>query len=615
MEVHRPRVVVDVAPRAGLSYVTFGEALRRLTIDGRVFSVASSPGDRESIDLLHVAGLQLETPDFEEWRSRLSRRAVVLVHGTATTLWDEVREGNPHFEFLDGEGLGVAGLGMEIGPALRALFAADPALTAQIRGAYARLGAGQSAAEPEPDGRVRELEQAIEARTAENSLLRERILELASARRELEARVAHLKAELRTMRASAWWRLGRPLRAGTRRAASALPASRPRAKTGVASTARSASSRPRIVLLSGKPVTAGHRYRVLNMASALSTHSFETVVLAVDEAAENMAVVDAADVVWIWRAGLSGVVADAFERARRVGAKIVFDVDDLVFRPELARAEIIDGIRTNRLEAEKTKQAYERMQRSLLTSDHATTTTEALARHMRELGKPVTVIPNGFDLQALEVAAKARAERVGGDGVIRIGYASGSFTHQRDFAAAAPALARVLAEHAGVRLVLFRPKVDLSEFPELGRVDSQIEWRSLVPLDELPREYARFDINIAPLEIGNLFCEAKSELKFVEAALVGVPTVASPTRPLADAIRDGETGFLADGDADWHSKLSQLVLDPELRRRMADAAYPEVLSRFGPERRGTLVTQLVEELLDPGSSMPERLRDPSDVPA
>ncbi len=103
-----------------------------------------------------------------------------------------------------------------------------------------------------------------------------------------------------------------------------------------------------------------------------------------------------------------------------------------------------------------------------------------------------------------------------------------------------------------------------------------------MPLNGLPNELARFDINLAPLEVGNPFCEAKSELKFFEAALVEVCTVASPTGPMRRAIRDGETGRLADTPAEWDAALRTLIDDPALRRRMAHAAYLDVLARFGP---------------------------------
>ena len=81
-----------------------------------------------------------------------------------------------------------------------------------------------------------------------------------------------------------------------------------------------------------------------------------------------------------------------------------------------------------------------------------------------------------------------------------------------------------------------------TEFPVLAACMHQIEWRDMVPLDRLPNEIARFDINLIPLEIGNPFCEAKSELKFFEAALVEVCTIASRTGPMQRTISTGRLG-------------------------------------------------------------------------
>jgi glycosyltransferase involved in cell wall biosynthesis len=209
------------------------------------------------------------------------------------------------------------------------------------------------------------------------------------------------------------------------------------------------------------------------------------------------------------------------------------------------------------------------------------------------------IIPNGYEqarLEASRAAHRAREAR-SGDGVVRAGYFSGTLTHQRDLALVSRAVAAVLAENPRVRLVLWRETVNLAEFPELQRHAGQIEWRERVPRDETPGEYAQFDINIAPLEIGNPFCEAKSELKFFEAALVGIPTVASPTQPYAAAIRHGETGFLASDDAEWYAQLRDVVQNSELRTSVGNRAYEAVLWPYGPERRQHLVTSLITQLL------------------
>ncbi len=107
---------------------------------------------------------------------------------------------------------------------------------------------------------------------------------------------------------------------------------------------------------------------------------------------------------------------------------------------------------------------------------------------------------------------------------------------------------------------------------------------------------ARFDVNLAPLEIGNPFCEAKSELKFFEAALVDVPTVASPTGPMLRAIRDGETSILAADELAWRAALLSLVDDHALRRRMGRAAGHDAMRLFGPLQRARAVGNFLAQL-------------------
>jgi glycosyltransferase involved in cell wall biosynthesis len=163
--------------------------------------------------------------------------------------------------------------------------------------------------------------------------------------------------------------------------------------------------------------------------------------------------------------------------------------------------------------------------------------------------------------------------------LVRIGYFSGSATHQRDFAACEPALLAVMERRPEVRLRLVG-------YLDLGaawqRFAGRVERIGFQSPPDLLRRIAETDLNLAPLELGNPFCEAKSELKFFEAALVGVPTVASATEPFAAAIEDGVSGFLARDESDWSRALEALLASPERRRAMGAAARARALARHGP---------------------------------
>ena len=373
----------------------------------------------------------------------------------------------------------------------------------------------------------------------------------------------------------------------------------------------------RVVFVSGEAHTPGHIYRVERHAAAAAALGADAHWLRLEDHENHQALLRAAHVVILWRAARTPATDAVIALAREAGAKLLFDVDDLVFLPEIATVEFIDGIRSQNFSAAGTAELFVRFREAMEQADACLCTTEELAGEARRLGMAAYVVPNGFDDDSFIVARRAmrrwRAQRA--DTLIRIGYASGSRTHQRDFGRAAESIARVLSERENCRLVLFQvpgtgqPLLDVEEFPCLTPVLDRIEWRDMVALKDLPNEIARFDINLAPLETGNIFCEAKSELKYFEAALAGVCTVASPTAPMARAIRHGVTGWLADSPETWHEALLTLIDQPETRQRLAEAAFVDAQDRFGPSRqRECLLSALREVTEGPRGAQAARMR-------
>jgi GT2 family glycosyltransferase/glycosyltransferase involved in cell wall biosynthesis len=368
--------------------------------------------------------------------------------------------------------------------------------------------------------------------------------------------------------------------------------------------AKRAAATLSIVYVSGEPDTPGHQYRVARYVAAAEAHDWRVVWMRGDELPQRMGELFYADVLIVWRMKWNDHLGTAVEMMRLRRKRVVFDVDDLMVDPDLAQIKIIDGIRSQFLTEDAVRRSYTAVRDTMLSADVCFAPTEELALHMRKRGKVVHVLPNGFDDDTHNVSRRAarRWRRQRADRLIRLGYACGSRTHQRDLGVAIEAIARLLREIPECRLVLYRtadgrrPVIDIEEYPALRELTDRTEWRALRPLAELPEEIARFDVNLAPLEAGNPFCEAKSELKFFEAALVGVPTVASPTGPYRRAIEHGRTGFLAASADDWYRYLRMLIDDPALRDRIGRAAYHEALARFGPLARTTRFGRVVAQL-------------------
>ncbi|GAB31443.1 glycosyl transferase [Acetobacter pasteurianus subsp. pasteurianus LMG 1262 = NBRC 106471] len=357
-----------------------------------------------------------------------------------------------------------------------------------------------------------------------------------------------------------------------------------------------------VLFVAGEPDSPGVNYRCIRNAAACSLVGFPAQWKRCADVGPDD--INWADVMVLWRVEFSGHVDIMLRLAREQNMPVIFDTDDLTFIPGLARMDIIDGIRSIGATEERIETVFTDMQRTLLRTDIGFAPTDTLADAMR-VYQPVTyTVPNIYNTECLALSRKAyRMRQLNPDEqIIRIGYATGSRTHQKDFAQVSRVLARLLLEKPNLRLVLFRetgnhrPVLLMNEFPEFEPVYDQIEWRDMCSLPDLPSELARFDISIAPLETQNPFCNAKSELKFFEAALAGVPSIVSPTAPFRQCVKNGLTGLFATTPEEWETALRTLIENPDLRHRMAQNAYHAALWHFGPQRQAILLGTIMESL-------------------
>jgi glycosyltransferase involved in cell wall biosynthesis len=175
-----------------------------------------------------------------------------------------------------------------------------------------------------------------------------------------------------------------------------------------------------------------------------------------------------------------------------------------------------------------------------------------------------------------------------------IGYFSGTPTHQLDFEIASHALARIMREYPQVRLRLVgnteRLINNLTDFVH------RIEILPFTNYLELQRLIAEVDLNLAPLQ-NTPFANCKSELKYFEAGIVGVPTIASPTYAMRQAITDGVNGFLSPNTG-WYEYLKAAIeCSPSGLDAIGTAARNQVLSQYVPEIQGPAICQIIRNLV------------------
>ena len=209
-----------------------------------------------------------------------------------------------------------------------------------------------------------------------------------------------------------------------------------------------------------------------------------------------------------------------------------------------------------------------------------TTTTSYLAEKLKERNKQVFIVPNKLsdsDLKIAEEINKIRNSKFEIRNSIRLGYFSGTISHNKDFAVITDVLIEIMDKFPQVALFLVGP-LDLES--SLNKFKNRIKQLPYVPRHKHFENIAKVDINLAPLEIGNPFCESKSELKFFEAGILGVPTIAAATQTFIEAIEDGVDGFIANSTRDWIEKLQKLIENKDLRIEMGKKAREKTLDKY-----------------------------------
>jgi glycosyltransferase involved in cell wall biosynthesis len=276
------------------------------------------------------------------------------------------------------------------------------------------------------------------------------------------------------------------------------------------------------------------------------------------------------------------------ERAESLGKLVLTDIDDLVFDATDTRdVEAIEG-----MSAQWRSNWAESFRKTIAACrGGAIASTEPLAERLRGHASAVATLHNVASEEMVHLAERARrlrasssSDRVG----VTLAYFSGSLTHRRDFAEAATGVLRTLETHADVHFAVVG-HLDLDDrfAPFASRIE-HIPWHPWQTLFEL---YARTDVCLAPLA-PSPFSACKSAVKYVEAALVGVPTVASARPDFTRVIEHERNGLLVDGREGWPEALGRLVGDSDLRRELGERALEDVL------RRHTTLARLpqVEEL-------------------
>ena len=323
------------------------------------------------------------------------------------------------------------------------------------------------------------------------------------------------------------------------------------------------------------------RYRVLNKAEQLRKHGFAVKVVNLSDFQLSMA--QNASHIIIYRSPISPELLRLCHLAKEYGKPVFFDIDDLVFdtvyTDQLSYTQGLNSVEKGNYDAGVRNYGY-----MLENCDGAITSTNQLQEELYKYQSKVLLNRNLASDDLIAISSQYIKDYSQTSDIVKIGYFSGSISHNENFELIKPAIKQLLTKYSNVQLHI----VGILDIPQdMKPFENQIVTHDYVDWDKLPALISKVDINLAPL-LDSIFNRAKSEIKWIEAALVKVPTVASKIGAFSDAIIDGETGLLATDD-EWFDKLEALVLSTELRQEIADAAYQDVLENCTLSKKDEMV--------------------------
>ncbi|TXM94241.1 glycosyltransferase [Methylobacterium sp. WL116] len=334
-----------------------------------------------------------------------------------------------------------------------------------------------------------------------------------------------------------------------------------------------------VVIMANRELPQCDHYRVVQKRMQLERAGWTVEIFRHSEGESCRLALDRACAAIFYRVYGFPEVMHAILYARALGIPTIYEIDDLLFDP----AYYPDPFES--FEGQITSAEYRGLQYGVPLFRYAMrqcevglASTPALAQAMRPLVRSGVchVLRNGLDERNAPFLDRARMPFC--TSAVTIFYGSGTKAHNRDFTdIAAPALLEVLGRHPHVRLVIagylllderFGPMAD--RILQLGFTsDVSAYWETL----------SGADINLAVLTPSPM-SDAKSEIKWLEAAMCGIPSVVSATRTYREILVDGEDAFLARTPQDWSRVLDALVRDADLRERVGRQARAKAVREY-----------------------------------
>ncbi|MCO7016133.1 glycosyltransferase [Vibrio paracholerae] len=316
-----------------------------------------------------------------------------------------------------------------------------------------------------------------------------------------------------------------------------------------------------VIVTSAGLTNGSTRYRSLNLAESLQFRGVQSVVIHSQtalEVAEKF--IKASDTIIFQRCfSQQGNVGEFLALARKHQLECVGEMDDLVFPEHIETIGSVKGGEWDVAQAMFVAKSYEAFIKQM---DSCIVSTAALKEYIEDTyGLACRIEPNKISHNKIRKPTEK-------SGPLKIIYASGTYSHKEDFELIEAPLFEFLSNNSDVRLSILGATQSSERILALPNVSSY----PLLPYDAMLDFVAKHDVMLVPL-VDDIFNNAKSNVKFVEAGAVGVPVIASNVREYYNSIEIGVNGFVVNDNTDFFTKLSEIEDRKKCISELVDNIY------------------------------------------
>ena len=241
---------------------------------------------------------------------------------------------------------------------------------------------------------------------------------------------------------------------------------------------------------------------------------------------------------------------EIFEIAKVMGVECWFDLDD-AFIPDTIKqcGQYISGLWGD----DQAKRMADSFISAMKPCKRIIVSTPRLKELLQQVlgNKHIYVRRNRIPLRYL-----ARYEKIPkATEPLRLIYASGSMSHKNDFELIAPSIEKYLKKFKDSTLTLIGG--ENVEVPDDIKKRENVVILPRMNFSDMITEIGKHDIMLVPLA-KNDFNDAKSNIKFIEAASAITPVLTTSAAEFSEYIEDGVNGFVEDDFENWFERLVAL---------------------------------------------------------